>query len=146
MKENYGILPIPMYDTDQGQYYSQVSNYVDALIAVPKSVGDLGNTEIVGAAIELMSYYSYYNIYDNFFETIIQNRGARDAESKEMLNIIFDTRTYDMGLLYDPHSVTDAVLRYTNTGETGVSTLWEKFKTQREEAIEKLNELVEKYN
>jgi len=146
MKDNYGILPIPMYDESQDQYYSQVSNYHDSLFAIPKSVGDLGNTEIVGAAIELMSYYSYYNVYDNFFETIIQNRGTRDGESKEMLGIIFETRTYDMGLLYDPVGISDKVLRYTATGETGVISFWDGYASQLEEAIEDLNELAEKYN
>ena len=144
MKENYGILPIPMYDTNQDQYYSQVSNYVDALIAVPMSAA--GNTEIIGAAIELLSYYSYYNIYDNFFEVIIQNRGTRDAESKEMLGIIFETRTYDMGLLYDPVGISDRVLRYTGTGETGVISFWDGYASQLEDAMEKLNELAAKYN
>ena len=144
MKENYGILPIPMYDTNQEQYYSQVSNYHDSLFAVPMSA--VGNTEIIGAAIELMSYYSYYNICDNFFETIIQNRGTRDAESKEMLGIIFETRTYDMGLLYDPHSLTDKVLRYTGTGETGVVSFWDQYTSQRAESVDRLNELLIKYN
>ena len=106
----------------------------------------VGKTEIIGAAIELMSYYSYYNIYDNFFETIIQNRGTRDAESKEMLGLIFSTRTYDMGLLYDPVGISDKVLRYTNTGETGVISYWDGFASQLEEAIKDLNELADKYN
>lgn len=144
MKENYGVLPIPMYDTNQDQYYSQVSNYHDSLFAIPMSA--VGKTEIIGAAIELMSYYSYYNIYDNFFETIIQNRGTRDAESKEMLGLIFSTRTYDMGLLYDPVGISDKVLRYTNTGETGVISYWDGFASQLEEAIKDLNELADKYN
>lgn len=144
MKENYGILPIPMYDTNQEQYYSQVSNYHDSLFAIPMSA--VGNTEIIGAAIELMSYYSYYNIYDNFFETIIQNRGTRDAESKEMLGIIFETRTYDMGLLYDPVGISDKVLRYTSTGETNVISFWDTYKEPLKQAIEDLNDLAAKYN
>ncbi len=144
MEADYGILPMPMYDLEQEQYYSQVSNYHDSLFAVPMSA--TGNTEIIGAAIELLSHYSYYNIYDNFFEIIIQNRGSRDAESKEMLDIIFDTRTYDMGLLYDPVGVSDRVLRYTNTGETGVVSFWEGFSSQLEAAIEDLNELMYRYN
>ena len=144
MEADYGILPIPMYDLEQGQYYSQVSNYHDSLFAIPMSA--TGNTEIIGAAIELLSHYSYYNIYDNFFEVIIQNRGSRDAESKEMLDIIFDTRTYDMGLLYDPVGVSDQVLRYTNSGETGVISFWETFSSRLEEAITDLNDLMHAYN
>ena len=144
MVDDYGILPIPKYTAEQDQYYSQVSNYHDSLFAIPMSA--LGNTEIIGAAIELMSYYSYYNIYNDFFEIVIQNRGTRDAESKEMLGLIFSTRTYDMGLLYDPVGISDRVLRFTNTGTTGVISFWDGYASQLEEAIDALNELAEKYN
>ncbi|MBR2621137.1 MAG: hypothetical protein IKC97_02060 [Clostridia bacterium] len=144
MVDDYGILPIPKYSADQDQYYSQVSNYHDSLFAIPMSA--LGNTEIIGAAIELMSYYSYYNIYNDFFEIVIQNRGTRDAESKEMLGLIFSTRTYDMGLLYDPVGITDQVLRYTNTGETGVISFWDQEASRLEKAMEDLNALADKYN
>lgn len=144
MVDDYGILPIPKYTAEQDQYYSQVSNYHDSLFAIPMSA--LGNTEIIGAAIELMSYYSYYNIYNDFFEIVIQNRGTRDAESKEMLGLIFSTRTYDMGLLYDPVGISDQVLRFTNTGTTGVISFWDGFASKLEEAINDLNALAEKYN
>ena len=76
----------------------------------------------------------------------MQMSWANDDDRKEMLDIIFDTRTYDMGLLYDPEGVSDKVLRYTNTGETGVVSFWEGFSSKLEVAIENLNELMYKYN
>ena len=63
-----------------------------------------------------------------------------------MLGIIFETRTYDMGLLYDPVGISDRVLRYTGTGETGVISFWDGYASQLEDAMEKLNELAAKYN
>ena len=99
MEDNYGILPNPLYNELQEQYYSQVSNYGDSMFAVFNTAGDPSK---VAAAIELLSYYSYYNVYPDFYDVVIQGRGTRDAESKEMLEIIFNSRTYDLGLLYDP--------------------------------------------
>ena len=63
-----------------------------------------------------------------------------------MLDLIFDTRTYDMGLLYDPVGISDQVLRYTNTGETGVISFWDGFASRLDDAINDLNELMYKYN
>ena len=90
MEDNYGILPNPMYDKYQKQYYSQVSNYGDSMFAVFNTAGE---PDTVAAALELLSYYSYYEVYPDFYDVVIQGRGTRDAESREMLDIIFSGRT-----------------------------------------------------
>jgi hypothetical protein len=144
MKDDYGILPLPMYEEEQQKYFSPVSNYHDSMFAVINT--NVDNRETIGAALELMGYYSYYNIYRDFFEVLIQNRGTRDAESKEMLGIVFENRAYDMGLIFDPHGLMDKVLRITKTGEDGVVSQWEGFRTQRDDTLERINGLIEKYN
>lgn len=144
MADDYGILPLPMYDVDQAKYYGPVSNYHDSMFAVINT--NLNNQETIGAALELMSYFSYYEIYSDFFEVVIQNRGTRDAESKEMLSIIFENRSYDMGLIYDPHELTAKVIRITGTHTDGVASQWEDFGNLREDTITKINALVEQYN
>lgn len=144
MKDNYGILPLPMYEEEQQKYYSPVSNYHDSMFAVINT--NVNNRETIGAALELMGYYSYYNIYRDFFEVLIQNRGTRDAESKEMLGIIFENRAYDMGLIFDPHGLMDKVLRITKTGEDLVVSQWEGFDSLRKDTLEQINALIEKYN
>ena len=144
MKDDYGILPMPMYEEEQGQYFSPFSNHHDSMFAVINT--NVENQESIGAALELMGYFSYYNIYRDFYEVLIQNRGTRDAESKAMLEIIFSNRTYDMGLIYDPLSITDKVLRITGTGGDGVVSQWAGFATQRDETLNQINELIQKYN
>ncbi len=144
MKDDYGILPMPMYEEEQGEYFGPVSNYHDSMFAVINT--NVDNLETIGAALELMGYFSYYEIYTDFFEVLIQNRGTRDAESKEMLGVIFANRAYDMGLIYDPFSITNKVLRITATGSDGVVSQWEGLVNYREDTIKQLNELVEKYN
>jgi hypothetical protein len=144
MVDDYGILPLPMYDEEQQEYYGPVSSYHDSMFAVINT--NINNQETIGAALELLSYFSYYEIYSDFYEVVIQNRGTRDAESKEMLSIIFENRAYDIGLLYDPLSLMDKVLRITATGEAGVASQWDGLASQREETIDRLNTLIEQYN
>ncbi len=142
MEAAYGILPVPLYDSDQEQYYSQVSGYHDSLIAVFNTAGD---PAAVGAALEVLSYYSYYNIYPSFYEVVIQGRGTRDEESRDMLDLIFSTRTYDLGLVYDPEGFSDKVLRFTATGGSDLASFIGEWESKLNSAMDKLNELASTY-
>ena len=143
MEDAYGILPNPLYDEYQTQYYSQVSNYGDSMLAVFNTAGDPSK---VAAAIELMSYYSYYEIYPDFYEVVIQGRGTRDAESREMLDLIFAGRTYDLGLLFDPYSMSDQILRYPAREDTNLASFLATWENQMEDALEQLTDLRDAYN
>jgi hypothetical protein len=142
MEDSYGILPIPKYDEYQDSYYSRVNNYHDSLIAVFNTAGD---PEAVGAALEVLSYYSYYNIYPQFYEVVIQGRGTRDDDSRRMLDIIFSTRTYDLGLIYGTEGFTDQVLRYTAKGDTNLASFMATWESKLEKIMEELNELASTY-
>lgn len=142
MEDSYGILPIPKYDEYQENYYSRVNNYHDSLISVFNTAGD---PEAVGAALEVLSYYSYYNIYPQFYEVVIQGRGTRDEESMRMLDIIFSTRTYDLGLIYGTEGFTDQVLRYTAHGDTNLSSFVASWENKLNTVMKALNELASDY-
>ena len=142
MESAYGILPIPMYDESQDQYYSRVNNYHDSLIAVFNTAG---NPEAIGAALEVMSYYSYYNIYSDFYEVVIQGRGTRDEESRRMLDLIFSNRTYDLGLVYDPARFSDKVLRFTSTGGTDIASFIGEWRDRLKTSMDDLNDLASTY-
>ena len=144
MQSPYGILPVPMYSEDQEVYYSQVSSYGDAIIAVP--VANIENRAMIGAVLEVLGYYSYYEIYPDMFEVVLQDRGAKDQESKDILALIFSNRIYDMGFLFDPSHITDKVLRITGEGTTGVVSHWDGLLNYRTETLQKINEMYQKYN
>ncbi len=144
MQSPYGILPVPMVTENQEQYYSQVSSYGDSVIAIP--VSNIQQREMIGAVLEILGYYSYYEIYPDLFEVVLQDRGAKDQESKDILALIFSNRIYDMGFLYDPDHLTDKVLRITEKGTTGIASHWDGFLSMREETLKEINEIYEKYN
>ncbi len=142
MEADYGILPIPKYDSEQEQYSSWVHSYHDSLIAIFNTAGD---PAAVGAALEVMGYYSYYNIYPSFYEVVIQGRGTRDDESRDILDLIFSTRTYDLGLVYDPQSFSDKVLRFTHTGGSDLASFMGEWESKLNTAIDDLNDLASTY-
>ena len=102
MEANYGILPIPKYDEYQEEYYHLVTPDADSIIAVPLSCGD---TDFTSFMLEAISAESYYTVYPAFYDIVLMNRTVRDPESKEMLKLIFDTRTYDIGAVHRLYSL-----------------------------------------
>ena len=143
MEDAYGILPNPLYDEYQEESYSQINNYRDSILAVFSTAGDPAK---VSAAIELMSYYSYYEVYPQFYEVVIQGRGMRDAESMEMLDIIFNSRTYDMSFVFNTNGLSDEFLRYPANKNSNLASYLASRETVMEAVVKQLTELRDDYN
>ncbi|MBE6570508.1 MAG: hypothetical protein E7658_09885 [Ruminococcaceae bacterium] len=84
-----GILPYPKYDEAQERYYSQATS---GLSAIPDSIK---NPEMVGAVIEYLSWESGNEVRDTYYNKLLKTRYSNDPETRAMLEIIFDTVTYD---------------------------------------------------
>ncbi len=97
MEDDFGVLPIPKWDEDQQEYYTNVDCMVAGIVGVLKTVQ---NTEKVGAIIEAMSAASYTDVMPVYCESVLELRHARDPESSEMLRMIMDTRVMDWETLY----------------------------------------------
>ena len=90
-KQEYGILPMPMFDEDQGHYNSYAGDN-SSLIAVPTTVK---NPEMVGAFLELMGEYSYKKVTPSYYEVAMKGKYLRDDESCQMFDLIIDSAWYD---------------------------------------------------
>ena len=53
--------------------------------------------EYAGALLEAMSSYGYNHLIPEYYEVALKRRTSRDSESAEMLDLIFETRRYDLG-------------------------------------------------
>lgn len=140
----YGLIPVPKYTEEQKEYISWVNAWHDSMFAVMANVSD---PEAVGAALELMSYYSYLNIRSDFYDMVICGRGTRNAESIEMLNILFENRVYDMGITNDTEKTfADAVMRNTATGSSSFASLISSHENDINSHLDDMNALVEEYS
>ncbi len=97
MEDDFGVLPVPKWNEDQQEYYTNVDNGAADVIGVLKTVK---NTELVGAVIEAMSATSYTYVMPLYCNTVLELRAARDPETSEMLRMIMDTRVMDWETLY----------------------------------------------
>ncbi len=92
MPEDYGVVPFPMYDENQGAYHSRL---VDGWIhCVPATCKDPDMTSII---MQALAYYSFNTVYDVYYENALTAKYVRDQESVEMLKLILSTLFVDLG-------------------------------------------------
>jgi hypothetical protein len=88
-----GLLPYPVFN-EGDDYHHYVDTHL-APYAVPLHVEDIEN---VGDFLVLYAYYSKY-IVRPAYVNVYAYEYCSDEESYDMLNIILDSRTYDIGYL-----------------------------------------------
>lgn len=95
---SFGILPAPKLDTTQDRYYNRVSTLGATCVAIPYNVKDQKFSAVITDALMQSSTDTIKHTY---FDVILKNRKIEDSESVDMLDIIFDTRVYDLGSVYN---------------------------------------------
>ena len=93
---DFGIVPYPKFDSAQENYYSYVDGHA-SVMAIPQC---LPNPEYTGMIIEELSYESYKNILPVYYDVVLNVKMVRDEESVDMLEILFDSKTFDFGYAY----------------------------------------------
>ncbi len=93
-----GILPYPKYSED-AEYVNWPTggNY---LMAVP-SIVNPDEYEFVGSVIEALAAQGNKFVRPALYEVTLQGKLARDKESQDMLDLIFDTMSVDFGWIHN---------------------------------------------
>ncbi|MCL2814275.1 MAG: extracellular solute-binding protein [Oscillospiraceae bacterium] len=132
MPDDFGIVPFPKYTAEQPQYYSRVCGGFPYVIPIT-----CDNPELVGAVMEAMACAARNEIVPAYYEWSLQNKYSRDPDTVEMLDLIFDTRMYDLGdtIWYSPIRIgyTAVFLK----GEDTFVSFTEKNEQKYRDAIEK---------
>ena len=104
---DFGIIPYPLFDDQQAEYYSRVE--AGARIGMIPVTNK--RPEYAGALLEAMSSYGYNNLIPEYYEVALKRRTSRDSESAEMLDLIFETRRYDLGDTWWCNELRDGLFR-----------------------------------
>lgn len=144
MESNYGILPIPKFDEYQTRYYDHVMPDGDSVLAIPISNE---NPSMTGLILEALSAESYYTVYPAFYDTIMMGKFARDPETRDMLKIVFDSRTYDIGPV---HGLSRFIVSYAtyaaeHHGDTGFASLYQNYAKQIQSDLDEINEKIDEW-
>ena len=92
METDFGIMPMPKYDENQGQYYSYLSDNWSEFLMVPSTVK---NPDMVGNVLNAMGYYSQQILYPEVVNRTVMDKTIRDDNAADMLDIIFRNTLFD---------------------------------------------------
>jgi len=90
---DFGVLPMPKYDEAQEKYRCYAW---PTFMCVPTSIQ---NPEKVGAGLECFAYESM-PVMEAFMLDLLRGKAVRDADSVEMLDIIYDSQVIDIAGSY----------------------------------------------
>ena len=97
MDVEFGIIPCPKWDKQQEQYLTSVDAR-GGMLALPINAVDIERSGII---VEALSAESRRYVIPAYYDISLTMKDARDEESKDMLDILFDGRVYDIGYIYD---------------------------------------------
>ncbi|MCL1792974.1 MAG: extracellular solute-binding protein [Oscillospiraceae bacterium] len=134
MPDDFGIIPFPKYAADQPQYYTRVCGGFPYVIP-----NTCENPELAGALLEIMACDARNMIIPAYYESALKTKYSRDADTAEMLDLIFDTRVYDLGdtIWYNPIRIdyTDVFAKGDNSFASATEKNAEKYAKVIDKAV-----------
>ena len=139
MDKDFGILPLPKLDEAQADYYTDVISYTGCLVCVPVTASDPART---GHILEAICAESTYTTMPAYYDVTLKTKMARDEDSSDMLDIIFNKRVWDIGESYNFGDFSWQLIALSMKNDTNLASLFEKREPAMQKAIDKA---VEKY-
>lgn len=137
---DFGILPYPKYDEAQTEYYSLISTGLTPGVSIPVTNAE---PEKAGLILEAMAYYSVDTLTRAYYDTALNDRYIRDQDSSEMLDIIFASRVYDFGFIYNVGGLGSLIeTMFLAKNNTFVSR-YEKLEAKANSALEEISDAFE---
>ena len=133
METNFGIIPMPKYDTIQQEYAHYVHPTSSAL-SIPVTNHNLDRT---GVILEALAAESYYTVRPAYYEISINGKFLRDEESIEMLDIILESRVFDLAMCFGWGGLGGVLEEMYRPKNRNFVSTYERRKDSYERAIER---------
>lgn len=138
LEDDFGFLPIPKYEESQSGYYCPV-HWANTPIAIPITNGD---TERTGLILDALAYESFLTLTPALYDVFLSEKVARDEESKQMIDLIRNSKVYDLDYIAN---ITGLVTIVSNASTSGKADLVSSYEKVRIAADEKLQNFIESY-
>jgi hypothetical protein len=98
MDADYGLLPIPMINENQGRYYCWTASGNHYPLSIPvDGIKDYNTSTLITEALAFYSKYAKTDNYNEaFYEMLADYRLGQTADDTDMLDIIFASKTYEL--------------------------------------------------
>jgi hypothetical protein len=138
MEDDYGIIPLPKADEAQTDYYTHGNPWGPAGVGVPITCR---NPELTGLVMESLAFISYESVIPAIYEITLQEKIARDQNSKAMLDLIYRDIRFDLNSIYDFGGSSSLLRTYavgvTDNFASSYAALSEKATTALQDIIDK---------
>lgn len=133
MNDDYGIVPVPMYDEMQKEYQSFV-NGATGFIMINATEKD---PAYVGTILDAMARYNYQYVSPKLFEVISKLQSVRDEDSSEMVEYIIRNRVYDLAYFFDL-DISNVVLSQLKEGKEEITSALKSADKSSSKALSKI--------
>ena len=108
---DFGVIPAPKRNEEQEQYWSNYSYYNFTIYVIPTTCGD---PEMVGDIMDCMANLSMYSLTPAYYDQTLIGKSTRDEESEPMIELILNTRNFDLGIIFDTGSIRSTICGFTS--------------------------------
>ena len=140
MEDDFGIIPMPKLDETQAEYTTTYQGWSARALAVPTTVSDPERNSMI---LEYMAYVSGDTMRAAFYDVTLQGKSVRDEESAEMLDMIIDNVTADIGLALEigtiRTSITDMINAESNTIASSIASVRDAIQAKLDEFYEEVS-------
>ena len=133
-----GVLPTPMFDDTQKEYYCAVNDKASAM-AIPITSLEIEKMSII---VEAWARESHKTLLPAYYDNCMTNRYAKDNITSDILDLIFESRTYDLGIYYGWGELANRFTALTYASKTNFSSM---YRTHSVVAEMQLEEFVETF-
>lgn len=128
------VLPMPKYDENQEKYLNSARDIYCTAYAVPITNADFDRT---GYILDAMSYFGDRIIRPAAIEKQCMVKGAQDEDTVDMLNIIFDSKAYDLTYITGWGEWYARMWDFTDTGKNNLASREAQYAKRVNKDIEK---------
>ena len=145
MKSDYMVIPMPMMDDAQDDYYNMLQDGV-AIYAVP-TTASAAKYDAIGATLEAMASMSVQQVLPVYYDNALKFKYSRDEESGKMIDLIHDTVRADFAFVWGKNinEITWFMYHNMKKGSTSLAAAFASNRDAWTTSLEKLTEALDEY-
>ena len=133
LEYDIGVMPYPKFYAEQENYCTGVDAGSNGLV-IPITIED---PDMVSAVAEYWAYLQYRDVLPVFYEKVCKTKAARDEETALILDLVRDSRFYDIGYFYGSLPM-NSVGADLSKGE-GFASYYAKNEAKAKAALDEIN-------
>jgi hypothetical protein len=124
MDTDFGIIPFPKLDEAQ-EDFAHMIHVTACMVGIPITLADT-EKDFAAFALEAMAAESRNWLVPAYYTITSEGKFMRDEESKDMLDIILRTRSYDLGYVANWGNLFSSYVSTLQRGSADFASVWER--------------------